>query len=270
MVEPPSGSTPIMAGGDSLVAHPRVCRPRNVMYAGIPGRRCLQDIRPGGPPPPGPPVRHSGSVRDRPPPSQIPDGPGSYQFLDGDGRVLYVGKAKSLRSRVSNYFADPATLPARTAQMVATADRVEWIQVASEVEAILLEYALIKEHRPRFNIRLVDDKSYPWLALTLPDIWPRAGVVRGRRRPGIRYFGPFAHVGALRDTLDLLLRTFPIRSCSDSKLERHIKLGRPCLMYHIERCSGPCIGAVEQSEYDGLVEDVMSFFAGATEEVERR
>lgn len=220
--------------------------------------------------PPGSRLRHSGSVRDRPPPSQIPDGPGSYQFLDVDGRVLYVGKAKSLRSRVSNYFADPATLPARTAQMVATADRVEWIQVASEVEAILLEYALIKEHRPRFNIRLVDDKSYPWLAVTLPDVWPRAAVVRGRRRSGIRYFGPFAHVGALRDTLDLLLRTFPIRSCSDSKLERHIKLGRPCLMYHIERCSGPCIGAVEREEYDGLVEDVMSFFAGATEDVERR
>jgi excinuclease ABC subunit C len=209
-------------------------------------------------------------VRDRPPPSQIPDGPGSYQFLDRDGRVLYVGKAKSLRSRVSNYFADPATLPARTAQMVATADRVEWIQVASEVEAIMLEYSLIKEHRPRFNIRLVDDKSYPWLAVTLPDTWPRAAVVRGRRRPGIRYFGPFAHVGALRDTLDLLLRTFPIRSCSDSKLERHIKLGRPCLMYHIDRCSGPCIGAVEPAEYAGYVEDTMSFFAGATEDVERR
>jgi excinuclease ABC subunit C len=209
-------------------------------------------------------------VRDRPPPSQIPDGPGSYQFLDRDGRVLYVGKAKSLRSRLSNYFADPVTLPARTAQMVAAADRVEWIQVANEVEAILLEYALIKEHRPRFNIRLVDDKSYPWLAVTLPDTWPRAAVIRGRRRPGIRYFGPYAHVGALRDTLDLLLRTFPIRSCSDSKLERHIKLGKPCLMYHIERCSGPCIGAVDRDEYDGLVEDVMSFFAGATDEVERR
>ncbi len=209
-------------------------------------------------------------MRERPPPSQIPDGPGSYQFFDGHGRVLYVGKAKSLRSRLSNYFADPATLPPRTAQMVAAADHVEWIQVASEVEAILLEYALIKEHRPRFNIRLVDDKSYPWLAVTLPDEWPRAAVVRGRRRPGIRYFGPYAHVGALRDTLDLLLRSFPIRSCSDSKLERHIKLGRPCLMYHIERCCGPCIGDVEHEEYDRYVEDVMSFFAGATEEVEKR
>jgi len=209
-------------------------------------------------------------VRDRPPPSQIPDAPGSYQFFDAHGRVLYVGKAKSLRSRLSSYFGDPATLLPRTAQMVAAAERVEWMQVANEVEAIMLEYALIKEHRPRFNIRLVDDKSYPWLAVTLPDTWPRAAVVRGRRRPGIRYFGPFAHTGALRDTLDLLLRTFPIRSCSDSKLERHIKLQKPCLMYHIERCCGPCIGDVEREEYDGYVEDVMSFFAGATDDVEKR
>ncbi|HXQ58721.1 MAG TPA: excinuclease ABC subunit UvrC [Acidimicrobiales bacterium] len=209
-------------------------------------------------------------MRDRPPPSQIPDAPGSYQFFDAHGRVLYVGKAKSLRSRLSSYFGDPATLLPRTAQMVAAAERVEWMQVANEVEAIMLEYALIKEHRPRFNIRLVDDKSYPWLAVTLPDTWPRAAVVRGRRRPGIRYFGPFAHTGALRDTLDLLLRTFPIRSCSDSKLERHIKLQKPCLMYHIERCCGPCIGDVEREEYDGYVEDVMSFFAGATDDVEKR
>ena len=124
-----------------------------------------------------------GACATGPLPGTIPDAPGSYQFLDRDGRVLYVGKAKSLRSRLSNYFADPATLPARTAQMVAAADRVEWIQVANEVEAILLEYALIKRHRPRFNIRLVDDKSYPWLAVTLADEWPRAAVVRGRRRP---------------------------------------------------------------------------------------
>src|SRR5579862_1377049 len=128
----------------------------------------------------GPPVRHSGMVRVRPPAGSIPDTPGSYQFVDAHGRVLYVGKAKSLRSRLANYFADPATLAPRTAQMVAAADRVEWIQVANEVEAILLEYALIKQHRPRFNIRLVDDKSYPYLAVTLPDEWPRAAVVRGR------------------------------------------------------------------------------------------
>ena len=213
---------------------------------------------------------HSGTVRERPKPGEIPDAPGSYQFLDADGRVLYVGKAKSLRSRLSSYLADPSTLPPRTAQLLEDADHVEWIQVSNEVEAILLEYVLIKRHRPRFNIRLVDDKSYPYLAVTLPDEWPRAAVVRGRRRPGIRYFGPFAHVGALRDTLDLLLRPFGVRSCSDPKFERHAKLGKPCLLYHIERCSGPCIGAVEHDEYDRFLQDLMSFFAGDTEDVERR
>jgi excinuclease ABC subunit C len=211
-----------------------------------------------------------GTVRERPRPSEIPDAPGSYQFLDADSRVLYVGKAKSLRSRLASYLADPATLPPRTAQLVEDADHLEWIQVSNEVEAILLEYSLIKRHRPRFNIRLVDDKSYPYLAVTLPDEWPRAGVVRGRHRQGIRYFGPFAHVGALRDTLDLLLRTFGVRSCSDTKFQRHSKLGKPCLLYHIERCSGPCMGAVEREDYDRLVHDLMSFFAGDTEDVERR
>ncbi len=215
-------------------------------------------------------VRHSNEVRTRPPPGTIPDAPGSYQFLDGAGRVLYVGKAKSLRSRLSNYFADPATLPARTAQMVSLADHVEWIQVGNEVEAILLEYALIKRHRPRFNIRLVDDKSYPSLAVTLADEWPRAAVVRGRRRPEVRYFGPYAHVGAIRDTLDLLLRTFQVRTCSDNKLDRHTKLGKPCLLYHIERCSGPCIGAVDHGRYDDMVGDLMAFLAGDTDDVERR
>jgi len=216
------------------------------------------------------PARHSKGVRNRPVPGSIPDTPGSYQFLDAQGRVLYVGKAKSLRSRLSNYFADPATLPARTAQMVALADRVEWIQVANEVEAILLEYALIKRHRPRFNIRLVDDKSYPSMAVTLADEWPRAAVVRGRRRPGVRYFGPYAHVGAIRDTLDLLLRTFQVRTCSDAKLDRHVKLGKPCLLFHIERCSGPCIGAVDRGRYDVMVADLMAFLAGDTDEVEHR
>jgi excinuclease ABC subunit C len=154
--------------------------------------------------------------------------------------------------------------------MVVAADRVEWIQVANEVEAILLEYALIKEHRPRFNVRLVDDKSYPYLAVTLSDDWPRAAVVRGRKRPGVRYFGPYAHVGAIRDTLDLLLRTFQVRTCSDAKFERHVKLGRPCLLFHIERCSGPCIEAVDRERYDRMVDDLMDFLAGHTEDVEQR
>ncbi len=181
-----------------------------------------------------------------------------------------MGKAKSLRSRLSNYFADPATLPARTAQMVAQADHVEWIQVGNEVEAILLEYTLIKRHRPRFNIRLDDDKSYPSMAVTVADEWPRAAVVRGRRRPEVRYFGPYAHVGAIRDTLDLLLRTFQVRTCSDRKLDRHTKLGKPCLLFHIERCSGPCIGAVDHERYDAMVADLMAFLAGDTDDVERR
>jgi excinuclease ABC subunit C len=211
-----------------------------------------------------------GTVRERPRLGEIPDAPGSYQFLDADSRVLYVGKAKSLRGRLASYLADPVTLPPRTAQLVEDADHLEWIQVSNEVEAILLEYSLIKRHRPRFNIRLVDDKSYPYLAVTLPDEWPRAAVVRGRHRQGIRYFGPFAHVGALRDTLDLLLRTFGVRSCSDTKFQRHSKLAKPCLLYHIERCSGPCIGAVGRDDYDRLVHDLMSFFAGDTEDVERR
>jgi len=215
-------------------------------------------------------VRQSGGVRERPAPSAIPDAPGSYQFLDEDGRVLYVGKAKSLRSRVSSYFADPATLTPKTAQMVASADRVEWIQVGNEVEAILLEYALIKRHRPRFNIRLVDDKSYPWLAVTVSDAWPRVAVVRGRRHPGVRYFGPYAHTGAVRDTLDYVLRSFPIRTCSDGKLARHQAMGRPCLLFHIDRCAGPCVGAVDRDTYRALVDDLMAFFAGGTDEVEQR
>ena len=191
-----------------------------------------------------------------------PRRPGLLPVLDADGRVLYVGKAKSLRHRLSNYFQDPAALPARTAQMVATADRVEWILVRTEVEALMLEYTLIQAHQPRFNIRLKDDKSYPWLAVTVSDEWPRPAVVRGRKRKGVRYFGPYAHVGALRDTLDLLLRSFPVRTCSDNKFGRHERLGRPCLLYDIERCSGPCIGAVDHDRYDALVDDLMRFSPG--------
>jgi excinuclease ABC subunit C len=173
-------------------------------------------------------------VIHRPPAGTIPDAPGSYQFKDAEGRVIYVGKAKSLRSRLSSYFQNPANLQPRTAQMVATAESVEWIQVRNDVEALMLEYSLIKQHQPRFNIRLRDDKSYPFLAVTLDDEWPRAMVMRGSKRKGVRYFGPYAHAYAIRETLDLLLRTFPIRTCSDNKLGRHQKLGRPCLLFHIE------------------------------------
>ena len=209
-------------------------------------------------------TRHTGGVVTRPLPGTIPDAPGSYQFLDRDGRVLYVGKAKSLRQRLNSYFQDPGGLAPRTAQLVQQADHVEWMVVDSESEALLLEHNLIKQLQPRYNVRLKDDKSYPWLALTVNDEWPRPAVVRGRKRSGVRYFGPYPNVGAIRETLDLLLRSFPVRTCSDTKFRRHERLGRPCLLFHIERCSGPCVGEVDHDEYARLVADVISFLSGDT------
>ncbi|NNE73470.1 MAG: excinuclease ABC subunit UvrC [Acidimicrobiales bacterium] len=201
----------------------------------------------------------------RPPGGTIPDTPGSYQFKDAEGRVIYVGKAKSLRSRLSNYF--QKHLPARTAAMVAAAETVEWIQVDNEVDALLLEYSLIQRHKPRFNIRYMDDKSYPFLAVTLIDEWPRAMVIRGKRKKGNRYFGPYGHAYAIRETLDLLLRTFPIRTCSDNKFNNHAKLGKPCLLFHIEKCAGPCVGEIEPDEYRDLVDKLLSFLEGDTDDV---
>ena len=206
----------------------------------------------------------------RPPAGTIPEAPGSYQFKDAHGRVIYVGKAKSLRQRLSNYFQNPRNLHPRTAQMVATAESVEWIQVDNDVEALMLEYSLIKQHQPRFNVRLKDDKSYPFLAVTLDDEWPRATVMRGTKRKGTRYFGPFGHAWAIRDTLDLLLRTFPIRTCSDNKLGRHERLGRPCLLFHIEKCSGPCVGEITKPDYDALVQELVDFLDGDTDTVVHR
>lgn len=203
----------------------------------------------------------------RPPTGTIPELPGSYQFKDVHGRVIYVGKASNLRQRLSNYFQDPAQLHPRTAQMVATAETVEWVTVRNEVEALILEFSLIKQHHPRFNVRLRDDKSYPFLAVTTDEQWPRAVVMRGRTRKGTRYFGPFPHAYAIRDTLDLLLRTFPIRTCSPGKFNQHNKLGRPCLLFHIEKCSAPCVGEVTQHSYDVLVKDFCDFLDGDTEEV---
>lgn len=201
----------------------------------------------------------------RPPTGTIPDAPGSYQFKDVDGRVIYVGKAKSLRSRLSNYFQNPRNMHPRTAQMVSTAATVEWIQVRNDVEALMLEYNLIKEHRPRFNVRLVDDKSYPYLAVTLEDDWPRPRVMRGKKRKGTRYFGPYAHAYAIRDTLDQLLRTFPVRTCTNNKFDRHQKLGKPCLLFHIEKCSGPCVGEIDKPTYDTMVDDLCRFLDGDTD-----
>ncbi len=201
------------------------------------------------------------------PGGSIPVTPGSYQFRDAQGRVIYVGKAINLRSRLSSYFADPKTLHPRTASMMSFADKVEWIEVRNEVEALLLEYALIKEHKPRFNIRLQDDKSFPFMAITTDEEWPRAMMFRGKRRKGVRYFGPYVHPGAIRDTLELLLRTFPVRTCAASKFKQHERLGRPCLLFHIEKCSGPCVGEVSPAEYKVHVDGLMKFLDGDNNEI---
>ena len=206
----------------------------------------------------------------RPPAGTIPDTPGSYQFKDADGRVIYVGKAKSLRSRLSNYFQNPRNLHSRTRQMVEMAETVEWMQVGNEVEALMLEYTLIQRHKPRFNVRYMDDKSYPFLAVTTVDEWPRAMVMRGKRKKGNRYFGPYGQAYAIRDTLDLLLRTFPIRTCTDNKFRHHERLGKPCLLFHIEKCAGPCVGEIEKAAYDELVAELLSFLEGDTDEVVQR
>ena len=189
----------------------------------------------------------------RPAPGSVPTKPGVYLFRDHVGRVIYVGKAKSLRARTSNYFG-PELHP-RTRAMVEAAADLEWIVTSSEVEALHLEVNLIKEHRPRYNVRYRDDKSYPYLAVTLDEEYPRARVLRGQKRKGVRYYGPFAHAYAIRETLDLLLRTFPIRTCSDNKFQRHERQGRPCLLFHIEKCSGPCVREVAADEYAALVAD---------------
>ena len=206
----------------------------------------------------------------RPPTGTIPESAGSYQFKDKEGRVIYVGKASNLRQRLSNYFQDPRSVHVRTAQMVSTAATVEWIEVRNEVEALMLEYSLIKQHRPRFNVRLRDDKSYPFLAVTTDEQFPRALVMRGRKRKGTRYFGPYAHAYAIRDTLDLLLRSFPIRTCSPGKFNEHHRLGRPCLLFHIEKCSGPCVGEIEEMPYRQLVQELCEFLDGDTDEIVKR
>ena len=204
---------------------------------------------------------------ERPPTGTIPDSPGSYQFKDAHGRVIYVGKASSLRHRLANYFQNPDRLHPRTRQMVETAESVEWTTVRNEVEALMLEYSLIKEHRPRFNVRLRDDKSYPFLAVTVDEEWPRAMVTRGARRKGTRYFGPYAHAWAIRETLDLVLRSFPVRTCSQGKFNQHARLGRPCLLFHIEKCAGPCVGEVSAEDYSAMVGELCRFMSGETDEV---
>jgi excinuclease ABC subunit C len=188
-----------------------------------------------------------------------------YKFRDATRRVIYVGKAKSLRSRLNSYFADLAGLHPRTRQMVTSAAGVEWTVVTTEVEALQLEYNWIKEFDPRFNVRYRDDKSYPVLAVTLGEEYPRLHVSRGRRRKGVRYFGPYAHAWAIRETLDLLLRVFPARTCSPAVFKRHGQIGRPCLLGYIDKCSAPCVGRVDAEQHREIVNDFCDFLAGKTD-----
>lgn len=206
----------------------------------------------------------------RPATGTIPVEPGVYKFRDPHGRVIYVGKAKSLRSRLNSYFADVASLHPRTRQMVTTAASVEWTVVTTEVEALQLEYNWIKEFDPRFNVRYRDDKSYPMLAVTMNEEYPRLFVYRGPRRKGVRYFGPYAHAWAIRETLDLLLRVFPARTCSAGVLKRHKQIGRPCLLGYIDKCSAPCTGRVNADEHRRIVEDFCDFLSGKTDKLVRQ
>ena len=200
----------------------------------------------------------------RPKPGEIPEEPGVYRFRDERGRVVYVGKAKSLRQRLNQYFADFTALHPRTQLMVTTAASVEWTVVNTEVEALQLEYSWIKEFDPRFNVKYRDDKSYPYLAVTMGDDFPRVMVMRGAKRKGTRYFGPYSHAWAIRETVDTLLRVFPVRTCSTGVFKRAGQIGRPCLLGYIGKCSAPCVGQVTEEEHRELAEDFCDFMSGQT------
>ncbi|HWS50251.1 MAG TPA: GIY-YIG nuclease family protein, partial [Microbacterium sp.] len=200
----------------------------------------------------------------RPATGSIPTSPGVYRFKDARGRVIYVGKAKNLRARLSSYFQDLANLHPRTASMVTTAAGVEWTVVGTEVEALQLEYSWIKEFDPRFNVKYRDDKSYPWLAVTVGEEYPRVMVGRGAKKKGVRYFGPYSHAWAIRDTVDQLLRVFPMRSCSNGVFKRSEQVGRPCLLGYIDKCAAPCVGHVSAEEHRAIVDDFCDFMAGQT------
>ncbi|MEI7029885.1 excinuclease ABC subunit UvrC [Streptomyces pratensis] len=200
----------------------------------------------------------------RPRPGQIPDSPGVYKFRDEHRRVIYVGKAKNLRQRLASYFQDLAGLHPRTRTMVTTAASVEWTVVSTEVEALQLEYSWIKEFDPRFNVKYRDDKSYPYLAVTLNEEFPRVQVMRGAKKKGVRYFGPYGHAWAIRETVDLMLRVFPVRTCSAGVFKNAERTGRPCLLGYIGKCSAPCVGRVDPEEHRELAEDFCDFMAGRT------
>ena len=206
----------------------------------------------------------------RPEPGSIPTQPGVYKFRDAAGRVVYVGKAKNLRARLSSYFQDISQLHQRTASMVTTAASVEWTVVNTEVEALQLEYSWIKEFDPRFNVKYRDDKSYPWLAVTVGEEFPRVMVGRGAKRRGTRYFGPYSHAWAIRETVDILLRVFPMRSCSNGVFKRSSQIGRPCLLGYIDKCSAPCVGNISEEDHRAIVDDFCEFMAGRTRPFTRR
>jgi excinuclease ABC subunit C len=206
----------------------------------------------------------------RPAPGSIPESPGVYKFRDRRGRVIYVGKAKNLRSRLNSYFADFATQAPRTQWMLQDAAGVEWTVVGTEVEALQLEYSWIKQFDPRWNIRYRDDKSYPYLAVTMSEEFPRATVLRGTKRRGVRYFGPYSHAWAIRDTVDTLLRVFPIRTCSAGVFKRAGQIGRPCLLGYIGKCSAPCVGRISADDHRQLAEEFCDFMAGQTSKFTRR
>ena len=206
----------------------------------------------------------------RPAPGSIPESPGVYRFRDARGRVIYVGKAKSLRQRLNSYFADFASLHPRTQAMLTSAAGVDWTVVRTEVEALQLEYSWIKEYDPRYNVKYRDDKSYPYLAVTMSEEYPRVMVMRGAKRKGTRYFGPYSHAWAIRDTVDTLLRVFPVRTCSAGVFKRAGQIGRPCLLGYIGKCSAPCVGRVSEAEHRELAEDFCDFMAGQTARFIRR
>lgn len=204
---------------------------------------------------------------DTPKSSEIPTSPGSYQFMSPDNEVLYVGKAKNLRSRVMSYFQSGPKHNMRIDQMLEVAQRIEWIVVLNETEALLLEYSLIQQHKPRYNVRLKDDKSYPWLAITVDELWPRAGVLRGRQKKGVKYFGPYTSAYMIRETLDVLTTIFPIRTCSPAKFADYKRRGRGCLLHDINKCCAPCIDAVDKQKYDEYVNSFIQFLNGDTKQV---
>lgn len=206
----------------------------------------------------------------RPAPGTIPTDPGVYRFMDSHGTVLYVGKAKNLRQRLNSYFADPAGLHFRTQTMVRTAAKVEWTVVQNELESLQLEYTWIQQYDPRFNVKYRDDKSYPWLCVTWSEEVPRVYVGRGKKKKGNRYFGPFGQAWAIRETVDLLLRVFPMRSCSPGVFNSARASGRPCLLAHIGKCSAPCVDWISPEDHRGLVDDFCTFMSGRTQQLTRR